>query len=410
MAVSEPIEPTGSAPVRAIGPTITRSSSLVYPNSRWWVTTLACWGVSMVRGGRSSRSTWSLLQPLAVGVLGGQPRLDLVVVDDPTLRRVDEEHPAGLEPALAHDRGRVEVEHADLAGEHDEPVVGDPVAGRPQPVAVEDRADDRAVGEGDGRRAVPGLHQRGVEPVEGPTRRVHRGVVLPRLGDHHQHGVGQRAPAEVEQLEHLVEGGRVARAGGADREDAAEVAGDQVRPQERLAGAHPVAVARDGVDLAVVGEVAVRVGERPARERVGREPRVDERQADSRSAGRSGRGRSTRELVGGQHPLVDERPRRQRREVEPVDRVLDPLAHARRPGDRGPGRPARHVSAAGATKTCSIRGCARRAVSPSVAVVERDLAPAEDVEALLVRRCAATWARALAASSPSWGRKAIPVA
>ena len=60
MAVSDPMEPMGSAPVLAMGARITRSSSVVYPNSRWWVTTLACWGVSMDRGGRSSRRTWSL--------------------------------------------------------------------------------------------------------------------------------------------------------------------------------------------------------------------------------------------------------------------------------------------------------------------------------------------------------------
>ena len=54
---------------------------------------------------------------------------------------VDEEHPARLEPALADDRGGVEVEHADLGGQHDQAVVGDPVARGAQPVAVEHRAD-----------------------------------------------------------------------------------------------------------------------------------------------------------------------------------------------------------------------------------------------------------------------------
>ncbi len=65
MAVSEPIEPIGSAPVRAIGLTRILSSSVVYPNRRWWVTTLACWGVSMVRGGSSSSVIWSLASQLA---------------------------------------------------------------------------------------------------------------------------------------------------------------------------------------------------------------------------------------------------------------------------------------------------------------------------------------------------------
>ena len=83
------------------------------------------------------------VQPLVVRRLGGELGLDLGVVDDPAAVGVDEEHPARLQPALAHDGRRVEVEHADLAGEHDETVLGDPVAAGPQAVAVEHRADQR---------------------------------------------------------------------------------------------------------------------------------------------------------------------------------------------------------------------------------------------------------------------------
>jgi hypothetical protein len=126
---------------------------------------------------------------------------------------VDQEHAARLEPALAHDRGLgLDVEHADLGCQHDETVVGDPEARRPQAVAVEHCADLGAVGEDDGRRTVPRLHEGGVVGVEGTAGRIHLLVVLPGLRDHHQHGVRQVAPPEVQQLENLVEGGRVARA------------------------------------------------------------------------------------------------------------------------------------------------------------------------------------------------------
>ena len=80
------------------------------------------------------------VQPLLVGVLGGQRALDLRVVDDLARGGVDEEHPAGLEAALAHDRRRLDVQHADLGREHDEAVLGDPVARGAQAVAVEHRA------------------------------------------------------------------------------------------------------------------------------------------------------------------------------------------------------------------------------------------------------------------------------
>ena len=47
----------------------------------------------------------ALFQPLAVGALRGQRRLDLVVVEDAPGGRVDQEHAPRLQPTLAHDLG-----------------------------------------------------------------------------------------------------------------------------------------------------------------------------------------------------------------------------------------------------------------------------------------------------------------
>ena len=318
------------------------------------------------------------VQPLVVRVLGGQLGLDLLVLDDAVLVGVDEEHPARLEPALAHDPRLVDVEDADLGGEHDEAVVGHPVARGAQAVAVEDGADLAAVAEHHAGRPVPGLHQRGVELVEGAALGVHLGVVLPRLGDHHQHGVRQRAAAHVQQLEDLVERRGVRGAGRADRVEPLEVARDQVRVEERLAGPHPVAVAHHRVDLAVVGDVAERVRERPAREGVGREPGVHDRQR--RGDPRVGEvGEEVVELVGGQHALVDEGARGERREVD-VGLLLGPLAQAERPAlQRHPGHAGagaghedlherRHRAAGGRAEDLGLHG---------------HLAPAQDLESLL---------------------------
>ena len=271
-----------------------------------------------------------------VGVLGGQLGLDLLVLDQAALGRVDQEHAAGLEAALAHDPFGGDVEDADLAGQDDQAVVGDPVSSRAQAVAVEDGPDHGAVGEGDGGRPVPGLHERGVVAVEGPTGLVHGGVVLPGLGDHHEDGVGQRAPAQVQQLEHLVEGGRVARPRRADRVEARQVPVDQGGREEGLSGPHPVAVAGQGVDLPVVGQVAVRVGQGPAREGVGREAGVDQGQARL-EAGVAQVGEERAQLLGREHALVDEGAGGQGREVEPVDGVLGPLAQDEGPALEGHG-------------------------------------------------------------------------
>ncbi len=84
--------------------------------------------------------------------------------------------------------------------------------------------------------------------------------------------------------------------------------------QQRLARGHPVAVAAQRVDLAVVRHVAVRVRERPRRERVGREPGVHDGQRARHAL--VGEVRVERlDLRLGEHPLVDDGARRQAGEV-----------------------------------------------------------------------------------------------
>ena len=188
-------------------------------------------------------------------------------------------------------------------------------------------------------RAVPRLHQAGVVLVEGPLLLAHRLVAGPRLGDHHHHRVRQRAAGEHQQLEHVVEHRRVAALGVDDGQDLREVVAEQRRREQALARVHPVDVAAQGVDLAVVADEAVRVRARPVREGVGARSasapwpgRLDARVDDVREVGR--------QLGRDQHPLVDERAVREARHVEDAPardvgrahRVLDaPAQHVQLP-------------------------------------------------------------------------------
>ena len=220
---------------------------------------------------------------------------------------VDQEHLARLEPTLEPDLLGRDRQHAGLAGQHDQVVVGDHVPAGPQAVAVEHRADQGAVGEDQAGRAVPGLGQAAVVLVEGPPRRVEVAVALVGLG-HQHHARVRQAPARVdEQLEHLVEDRRVAqplelRAGGPwpGRRRARA-------PHPRLAGLQPVDVALERVDLAVVGEQVERLGEAPLRERVRAVPAVDQGQGRFHRRDRPRSGKYGLELVGLEHPLVDDR-------------------------------------------------------------------------------------------------------
>ena len=324
----------------------------------------------------------ALAVPVAVGLLGGDPALDLLVGDDPALLEVDEEELARLQAALADDVGGRLVHHAGLGAEHDPAVLGLQPAARAQAVAVERRADHAAVGERDRGGAVPRLHQTGVEGVE--AREVLGQVVaaLVRLRDHHHHRVGQRAAREHEQLEHVVERRRVRAAGAHDRQQLRQVLlAEQLGRELRLARPHPVDVAAQRVDLAVVGDVAVRVRELPARERVGREARVDE---PERGLGPRVLqvGVVAEQLRGGEHALVDDRAARERRhdEVRAGGELGDAADHVelalegvlvglalRRPG-----------------RDHELLDVGREVVGgdADVVLVDRDVAPADDALAL----------------------------
>ena len=266
------------------------------------------------------------LVPLAVGLAPGDPALDLLVLDDPPVLEVDQEQLAGRQPALALDVLGRDRHHPGLGGEHDVALgVLDPAPGA-QAVAVEHRARPAPVGEGDRRGAVPRLHQAGVEVVEALDLGIE---VLARpvgLGNHHHHGVRNRAAAEHEQLEHVVEDRRVRATLTHDRHHLLEVVAEQLRGELRLAGPHPVDVAAQRVDLAVVGDHPVRMGQLPAGEGVGGEARVHQRQAGG-EAGVAQVREVARQLGRGQHPLVDDRPAREARQRElGAGRALDHAA------------------------------------------------------------------------------------
>ena len=284
--------------------------------------------------GRPRRQVFELdahaVDPLPVRLGRRELVLQLLVVDDPALLEVDQEHLAGLQAPFLDDAVLGDRQHAALRAHDDEAVVGDEVARGPEAVAVERRADLAAVGEDHRRRAVPRLHHRRVVLVEGAPARVHLGVLLPRLGDHHHHRVGERVAAHRQQLERVVEGRGVALTLEGDRVELLQVGAEHGRLHHALARAHPVEVALDGVDLAVVRDHPVRVRERPLGEGVGREALVDEGE----------RGREARigeilvvlaDLVGEQQPLVDHRAAAHARHVVlAAVRELERLDRARR--------------------------------------------------------------------------------
>ncbi len=328
-----------------------------------------------------------LVEQRAVGPPARERVLQLVVADDAARDRVDEQHAAGLEPVVDEHLAGIEVEHAGLRGEHEQPVAGQRVARGAQAVAVERGADLAAVRERDRGGAVPRLEQRGVELVERADVVRHLGVVRPGRRDQHRQRVRGRAARHHEQLERGIERSRVGPALVDDREQLREVVAEQRRAQAGLARVHPRAVAAHRVDLAVVREVVERLGEVPRAERVRREARVHER--DRRLDERLAQvGVVEPELRGAVQALVGQRRVREARDRE---RRLAELARGR--GELDPA--ADHVQLAAervAREAAAARheqlahdGLARARDTTDVGAVDGHVAPADRHLPLLVR-------------------------
>ena len=156
-------------------------------------------------------------------MLGGDGVLQLLVVDDPPLLQVDEEHLPRLQPPLGDDLLGRDVEDAGLGAHDDEVVPGHAVPRRPQAVPVEHGADGLAVGEADRRGAVPGLHEGGVIGVKILFLPAHRHMSLPRLGDEHHHRPRQAEAGADEQFDGVIQARRVAQALPDDRQQLLDV-------------------------------------------------------------------------------------------------------------------------------------------------------------------------------------------
>ena len=209
--------------------------------------------------------------PLAVRVLGCEVLLDFLVGDDAAFLGIDQEHLAWLKAALGHDMLIRDLrQHAGLGGKHDISVVGKLPATGTEAVAIQQRSNLSAIGEHDVRRAVPWLDQCVVVLVERLDIGIELTVLLPCRRKHHAYGVGQGSAGKMQQFEAFVEGAGVGIPRGGDRQQRFEFA-QQFAAQTPLAGGQPVAVALDGVDLAIMRQQTERLRQRPARERVGGE-------------------------------------------------------------------------------------------------------------------------------------------
>lgn len=245
-----------------------------------------------------------LLEPSSVGSLFGDLLFDLGISENSILAEVDEEDLAGLDATFAGNIFGRDVEHADFAREDDSLIARHVVAAGPKSVSIEHGSEIVAIREEDSGWSIPRFHEATVIFVERPDVGVHRLMFLPGLGDHHHHGFWDGASVHDEKFEDVVEGAAIAATGFDDREKILQSLLEQRTASHPFAGSHPVGVATESVDFPVMADHAERLSPIPGGESIGGETAMDH--------GQMGLvviitevWKKWEELIGSEHPLVD---------------------------------------------------------------------------------------------------------
>ena len=215
--------------------------------------------------------------PVAVGFFLGIAGAQLIVVDHAAAGKVNLEHLARSQTAARQDVLGAHLDGAHLACQHKATVARHIVAGGTQAVTVEGGTQRATVGKGDGRRAIPRLHEHGLVGIVGAALLAQTVVVVPRLGQQHGCGTRERTAVHDQELEHVVQNRGVGALAVDDGHHTLKIVLQHGAVQVGFAGANPVDVALEGVDLAVVDDKAVGVRAFPAGRGVGGVARVDER-------------------------------------------------------------------------------------------------------------------------------------
>ena len=265
-------------------------------------------------------------EPLAVRIFGSQLLLDFPVVVDLALKGVHKQDLSWLETALGDDVPRFEVHHSHLGSDHHHSVSGDGVTGWPQSVPVKQTACITAVGEHQGGRAVPRLHQDGVIFIESLEVFADRVLVVERLRNEDAHGLRKAHAAHHEKLERIVQTGGVGHLLLENRFDfpyvTKDFAGEHALPRLK-----PSPVASDGVDFTIVAQETEGLCKFPLRECIGRETGMDKGETAGEIVVAQVRIVSS-ELSGSKHSLVDDVLARKGADVEiiVIDAVFNLLA------------------------------------------------------------------------------------
>ncbi len=238
---------------------------------------LADGGARLGSGADNGLQIDHVLQPLLIGLGGGQGVDGLMLVIEAAVLQIDGDQLAGADVQAALDTALGQGDQTGFGARQQQAVHGLDGAEGAQAVAVFARHDPATVDGAQGGGAVPRLHHGVAVGVEGAVLGLHHHVVRgPGLGDQQGLGQGGGPPGADQNLEDIVQGRRVRTARLDHRLDLMVAVAEGRGRHADLVGAHPVQIALKRVDLAVVGQHAEGLGQLPLGEGVGRVALVED--------------------------------------------------------------------------------------------------------------------------------------
>ena len=210
-----------------------------------------------------------LFQPFAIGRCFGQLTFQLGIFDDSAFFKVNQQHLARLKPPFARDVIFIKGQNAAFRSEADNVILGHTETCRAQAIAIQSRANLTTIGKAYCCRAIPWLHQSSVIFIKSAAAFIHQRIAAPCLWHQHHHRMSKRISTRQQQFERIIKAGRIRLTMRNDWPDLVEIRPQQITFHCAAARIHPVHIAANCVDFAIMRDQAERMRQTPAWECVG---------------------------------------------------------------------------------------------------------------------------------------------
>ena len=212
----------------------------------------------------------SIFDPLVEGLGIRQPVFQFAVEIKPALLQIDTDHLAGADPTFAYNLHFINRHHAGFRADNQHVVLRQGIAKRPETITVKPGNNPAAIRRADGGGSIPRFHDRVAIGVKRLVLDRHIFLVAPAFRDQQGFRHRRAATGADQYLEHRIQRGAVGPARLNNRLHIVGAVSERVGNHADFMAFHPVDIAADGIDLAVMREHTERLRQIPSGECIGR--------------------------------------------------------------------------------------------------------------------------------------------